>query len=89
MTLALCEIIAELASKQEQADPKLLLHCYHVLSVHPLKNVIIRWYNKDNTDIVVIKLNTLLDQQDRVYLDNGIECTTNYFSLLISTCLIH
>ena len=70
VTLVSCEIEAELVSNQKEADTKLILHWSQALNTHPLKKVIIRSPSGD-TDIFVIVLNQLLDEQDRVYLDYG------------------
>ena len=70
VTHASCEIEDQLVSNQEEADTKLILHCCHALNTHPPKKVIIRSPSGD-TDILVIMLNKLLDEQDRIYLDYG------------------
>lgn len=65
-----CEVEAELISNQEEADTKIVLHCFHALTRHPSKKILVRSPSGD-TDILVILLNKLLEYQDRVYLDYG------------------
>ena len=70
VTLDSSEVEAELVSNQEEADTKIILHCCHALNTHPTKKILVRSPSGD-TDILVILLNKLLDDQDRVYLDYG------------------
>ena len=69
VTLTSCEVVPELISNQEEADTKLILHCFHALNTHPSK-ILVRSPSGD-TDILVILLNKLLAHQDSVYLDYG------------------
>ena len=69
-TLTSCEVEAELISNQEEVDTKLILHCFHKLKTHPSKKILVRSPSGD-TDILVILLNKLPDNQYSVYLDYG------------------
>ena len=55
-----------LASNQEEADTKVLLHCLHSLTCNQEKNVIVRSPDDDITFI-----SKLLNNADRVFLDHG------------------
>ena len=70
VTLTSCEVVPELISNQEEADTKLILHCFHALNTHPSKKILVRSPSGD-TDVLVILLNKLLAHQDSVYLDYG------------------
>ena len=72
MKLTELEAIEEdqLASNQEEADTKLILHCLHALTQHPSKKVVIRSPSAD-IDILVILLN-MVEEQSKVYLDFGV-----------------
>ena len=59
-----------LASNQEEADRKVLLHCLHSLTCNQKKNVIVRSPSGD-VDITVIMISQLLSNADRVFLDYG------------------
>ena len=59
-----------LASNQEEADTKVLLHCLHSLTCSQEKNVIVRSPSCD-VDITVIMISKLLNNADRVFLDYG------------------
>ena len=59
-----------LASNQEKADTKVLLHCLHSLTCNQEKNVIVRSPSGD-VDITVIMISKLLNNADRVFLDYG------------------
>ena len=59
-----------LASNQEEADTKVLLHCLHSLTCNQKKNVIVRSPSGD-VDIAVITISKLLNKADRVFLDFG------------------
>ena len=59
-----------LASNQEEADTKVLLHCLHSLTCNQKKKVIVRSPSGD-VDITVIMISQLLSNADRVFLDFG------------------
>ena len=59
-----------LASNQEEADTKVLLHCLHSLTCNQKKNVIVRSPSGD-VDTTVIMISQLLSNADRV---SGLWC---------------
>ena len=59
-----------LASNQEEADTKVLLHCLHSLTCNPEKNVTVKSPSGD-VDITVIMTSKLLNNAERVFLDYG------------------
>ena len=59
-----------LASSQEEADTKVLLHCLHSLTFNQEKNIIAKSSSGD-VDITVIMIRKLLNNADRVFLDYG------------------
>ena len=50
ITPVLCKVEAEPMSYQEEADTKIVLHCFHALTRHPLKKILIRSPSGDTDD---------------------------------------
>ena len=59
-----------LVSNQEEADTKVILHCYHILNESTNSIVTVRSPSGD-TDIIVLAVSLLKDFDDGVLLDNG------------------
>ena len=70
ITHASTTIETSLVSNQEEADTKVILHCYHILNESTNSIVTLRSPSGD-TDIIVLAISLLKDFGDRVLLDNG------------------
>ena len=59
----------QLKNDQEEADPKVVLHCQHALQ-STSADIVVRSPSGD-TDIVVLMVSLIRDQMQKVFIDNG------------------
>ena len=70
ITLSSVYVDDELTSNQEEADTKIILHCWDVLQNNTIQSVILRSHSGD-TDITVLAVSLLHEYQEKVFLDYG------------------